>query len=360
MNKALKRTSLTAALVLAILAGVTTLGIHAASASDVPKLPAGWTMYAADCSEQEGQIYSIDSITGEATPIGAPGLNLGTYCPTQAHYNQVTGIVYLPQGAGNSLPQDAGDGTATVDVSSGVTTALPGNVDRISNAIAGDQSGNMFTYNVASQDGNFAIVLFSVDPVSGNLTEVARATVPSEFPSTEFSRNSFAFNPVNQKFYTILLNQGNDEFVTINPVTAEVTRTGVFIDESSTGINHNTNPWSMMIDSNGVAWIADDMYPNRAPLSMQQLVTVDLTTGASRVVVEEITNETLYPEGGFYSQSFWLIPGASDADSASTGGAQENTLANTGANTSQAAVGAAFALTLGLITLFARRRLGRR
>lgn len=356
MKKALKNSRLTAALGVALLTGIAALGAQSANAADLPTLPAGWTMYAADCSEQAGQIYSIDSVSGVATPIGAPGLNLGTYCPTQAHYNQVTGIVYLPQGAGDS--------TATVDVSSGVTAALPGNTDRIANAIAGDQSGNMFTYNLDSQDG-LNIVLFRVDPDSGNLKEVASATVPSDFPSTQFSRNSFAFNPVNQKFYTILLNNGDDEFVTIDPITAQVTRTGIFIDESPKGINHNTNPWSMMIDSNGIAWIADDLYPNDAPLSMQQLITVDLTTGASRVVVDEITNDTLYPEGGFYSQSFWLIPGAddpdsSDTDSASAGGAQANTLANTGTNVSQFAAAAAFATALGLIALVAGRRLRRR
>ena len=359
MRKSRKNASLAAALGLMLFPWAVMFGVDKADAASSPTLPAGWTMYASDCSDQEGQIYRIDTVSGVATPIGESGLNPGSYCPTQGHVNQETGTIYLPQGVGST--------TATVDVSSGVITALAGNTDRIRGGIAGDQSGNMLTYNVGSADGTtFEIILSSINPVTGNLSEVARGIVPPDFPSTAFSVESFAFNPADQKFYTILLRNGvNDEFVTIDPSSAQVTRTGIFIDESETGTNHDTNPYSMVIDSNGVAWIADDLYPNDPPDALEQIITVEIATGASRIAISEITNEALYPDGGFYSQSFWLVPGeagsgGTSGESAQVGAspesAQVGTLAATGGNVDLLALLAALAVTLGLSAVaFVRR-----
>lgn len=329
---------------IALVAGAILASTSAATAADKPALPDGWVMYAADCNDYEGQLYSIDVATGVATAIGEG--NTGVPCPYQGHYDPKTGNTYLPGAINGGIEYY----TATVNVETGVITKLPGATDTVDGALTGDADGNM--YFITPTGGGTGVDVTKVDPITGD-------PIPGSVVSITFAANynhyAFAYNPTDGKFYT--LDWDNNEFLTIDPTAATVTRTGVFIDTTKT-IDGTPNPYSLAIDSNGIAWVQDDRYQDPG----LSLAAVDLATGETWRMFDLAVNETLYPNNDFYVFSMWLMPAESsdtDSDSESeteSGTDEEAALPETGSEISGlTAIVGFMAIVAGAGAIAARR-----
>lgn len=337
---------------IAIVLGGVFVSSLAASAAEKPSLPNGWVLYAADCGSATGQVYSVDVLTGVATAIGEPGLNPNSECPNQGHYDSVTGNIYLPNGFCEVTTYSVTCLTATVNVETGVITPLPGATSSPNCAITGDDEGNLFAF----KDRGPNIEVYSVDPLTG---DPSASPIANTVVSGTFNNCAFAFNPTDKKFYT--LDWDNNEFVTLDPLTAVVTRTGKFIDTSKT-VDTTPNPYSLAFDSNGIAWLQDDLYPAYG----LSYLAIDLATEETWLMFNPMVNEKLYPNGGAYAFSFWLVPGAEEegddgGDSGNDGGDSGNesgsALPDTGSTINGALVfGALSAVMVGLGLSAGRRR----
>lgn len=327
---------------IAIVLGGVFVSSVAASAAEKPSLPNGWVLYAADCGSATGQVYSVDLLTGVATAIGEPGLNPKSVCPTQGHFDSVTGNIYLP----NGFTDGPNNLTATVNVETGVITPLPGATTTPTGAIAGDDEGNLYAF----VDRGPNVEVFRIDPLTG---DQSASPIANTVVSGYFNNYTFAFNPTDKKFYT--LDWDNNEFVTLDPLTAVVTRTGKFIDTSKT-VDTTPNPYSLAFDSNGIAWLQDDLYP----ASGLSYVAIDLATEETWLMFNPMVNETLYPNGGAYAMSFWLVPGAEEEGDAGgdSGNESGSALPETGSTINGALVfGALSAVMVGIGLSAGRRRL---
>lgn len=346
-------------LAVAFTAAVSTFSSSSASiaAEPVPTLPAGWTMYAVDCEDQTGQLYTVDTITGEATAVGNPATNgnatAGQSCAAQGSYDPVSKLPYFLNWGFGGVP----DYLATADVVTGAFTnvgTIIGNLpasDQWESAVTFDKAGTLFALNLSSK-------LATINLQTGAATEIASApTLPSGF-----KKYAMAVNPRDDEIYGFVRNNQTDngntklEIVTLSKTTGVMTRTGKFVDETSAGLNRtNANPSSMAVDANGIAWIRDDGSPN----SGTGLIAVDLATGATWTATQGLFNATLYPGPpspySFYSMAIWLVPGTSPAPPAPPTPA-ENTLAKTGSVDAMFIPGAVLLVLFGGAVIALQRR----
>lgn len=112
----------------------------------------------------------------------------------------------------------------------------------------------------------------------------------------------------------------------------------------------------LAFDSNGIAWLQDDLYP----ASGLSYVAIDLATEETWLMFNPMVNETLYPNGGAYAMSFWLVPGAEEEGDAGgdSGNESGSALPETGSTINGALVfGALSAVIVGIGLSAGRRRL---
>ena len=337
----------------------------ASSAADpAPTLPVGWTMYAVDCEDQTGQLYTVDTTTGITTAVGDAATNgnfdAGQSCAAQGSYNPVTQMPYFLNWGCGGVP----DYLASADVVSGKFTNVGTIIDDLpsgnqwESAVTFDAAGTLFALNKSNK-------LSTINLQTGAATEIASApALPSGF-----RKYAMAVNPADGEIYGFVRNNQTDngntnlEIVTLSKTTGVMTRTGKYVDETSTGLNRtNANPSAMAVDSNGIAWVRDDGSPN----SGTGLIAVDLATGATWTATEGLYNSTLYPDSfntppspySFYSMSIWLVPGSSPEPPAPPAPPTpaENTLAKTGSVDAMFIPGAVLLVLLGGAAIALRRR----
>lgn len=344
---------LRAGLVLAVTGAFAAAGIVPAQAvTPAPTLPEGAIMYAMDCDYVFGQLWQIDPVTGDATPVGTPVATANEItCAGQGTYDAVTGTSYIV-GWGNA------DTLTVVDVTTGLHTDGPELVDNSCIVTAGND-GTL--YELARTGGDY-LALATIDPLTGTETVIGTDLGSSVRPC------AVANNPVDDEIYAFRDNGDVLEIGTIDKASGlfEYVR-----DADLSAILRDVCVDSMAVDANGIAWIQDDCAPDSG------FTAVNLATGEAWAmadgnydvghtiypVASQITNSQ-NPEGQFYQMSIWIVPAAVPAVEPTAEPTNAPTtapavLASTGTNETQIGLFAgfaAFAVIAGLGLAAARRR----
>ncbi len=312
-------------------------------------------MYAIDCDyAQNGQLWQIDPVSGDATPIGTPVVTANVItCAGQGTYDAVTGTSYFI-GWGDD------DTLASVDLTTGVSTDGP--ILAYSGCVV--TAGNDGTlYEIDRSEGSN---LATIDPTTG----VATIIGSSSMDTSGLTTCAIANNPVDDQLYTFrqvtIDSVTYYQIITIDKTTGQLAYVRD-VDVSALGYNFRAD--SMAIDANGIAWIQDDGAPDSG------FTAVDLSTGEAWAMAPGTydVGHTIYPtadqitnsqnsEGNFYQMSIWIVPAATpevEPTVEPTVAAENAVLASTGVNDVQVGLFsgfAALAVIAGLGLVAARRR----
>jgi hypothetical protein len=315
-------------------------------------------MYAMDCDEAPGQLWQIDPVTGDATPVGTPVPTANNFtCAGQGTYDAVTGTSYFI-GWGDD------DTLASVDLATGVSTDGPILADNDCVVTAGND-GTLYEID-RSEGSNLA----TIDPTTG----VATIIGSSSMDTVGLKSCAMANNPVDDQLYTFrqvtIDSVVVDQIITIDKTTGQL---DYVRDVDGSALGYSFCAESMAIDANGIAWVQDDCAPDYG------FTAVNLSTGEAWAMAPGTydVGHTVYPtarqitnsqnaEGNFYQMSIWIVPAATPVVEPTTEPTVEPTaaaapavLASTGVNGVQVGLFsgfAALAVIAGLGLVAARRR----
>lgn len=330
-------------LVLAAFGAVVASGIAPAqAATTAPAFPEGYALLALDCEDAYGQLWNIDPVTGDSTPIGTPSVSANnTDCAGQGTYDPISGTSYYVGWGDDTL-------LTTVDAETGLSTAGPVINDNDCVVTAGND-GTLYEF----VSGPEFLALATLDPSTG------LSTIIGTDIGTNFSSCAAANNPADDKIYSFHDNGDGYDIITIDKVTG-LYNFERYVDTSA--LSHAFCADSMAVDVNGIAWVQDDCAPGYG------IVAVDLSTGEAwdmapgffdvghtvYPTAEEITNSD-NAEGSFYQMSMWIVP-TGDAAPAMP---EAPALAQTGIATTEVAAFsgiAVLALIAGIGIIAVRRR----
>ena len=208
-------------------------------------------------SDFDGQLYSIDLATGDATAIGATG------------FDDIECLSFSADGTLYGVDDDT-DQLLTIDTGTGAGTVVGAlGVDFTDCGLTFDAAGNLFMSSDAPPD------LFQLDPETGAATLVG---------SQGQEVTGLAANC--DTIYG-LGGDDTDNLVTIDPATGEATEVGPLINVtvSDGGIDFDVGP-------DGLLWGINDEDPS-------VIFTIDITTGEATVVANATVEGS--DAGGFES-----------------------------------------------------------
>lgn len=330
-------------LVLAAFGAVAASGIAPASAATAaPTFPEGYALLAIDCEDAPGQLWEIDPITGDSTPIGTPVATANNpNCAGQGTYDPISGTSYYVGWADDYV-------LTTVDTVTGLSTDGPLINDNDCVVIAGND-GTLYEF----VDGPDYQALATLDRITGD------ATIIGTDIGSNYYGCAVANNPVDDKIYSFHSNGDGYDIITINKVTG-LYNFERYVDTSA--LSHEFCADAMAVDANGIAWIQDDCAPGDG------IVAVDLATGEAWDMAPGYfdVGHTVYPtadqitndenvEGSFYQMSMWIVPTGDDTPATPEAPA----LAETGIATTEVAAFsgiAVLALIAGIGIIAVRRR----
>ena len=213
------------------------LGASPASALISPTptgaLSPGSALFAIDCDNTPGQLYSVDVSNAVGTKIGI-GSNIdNSTCAYGGAWDQATNSAYY-------VAYKGGSGIlASVDLSTGVSTQvgalLSGSTAKLIQSIAVGVDGSAYAIDDAGE-------LYTLNLSTGALTPVASTGNGNLW--------GFAADPVTRVFYVLDYTSG--VYSTIDLSTAVLTAAGTL------ALLPNNRPEALQIDVNGTFWVEND------------------------------------------------------------------------------------------------------
>lgn len=309
----------------AVLAALLTFGASApALAVQSRALPSGERLFAIDCENDNGQVTTVDVVTGVLTALSAGNPGPNQECAADGGWDPVSGFAYYP--AWNTEPNNL----YKVDVTSGVATDMgeidfpAGSLNTVDDATGGimfDDAGVAYI-SFRAYDSNNVLGQWvgRLNVTNGEITDEQKLTVGGTWVDSS-NLWSGDFNPADGKFYLI----DSDELLEVNMATGVATSHGQKGD--------NTDSWyGLAIDSNGVLWSTGSTY-----------VTSSTVAGWATAGTEQISdNQTMLGADTWYSESNVIVGRAA--------------LAETGLDSNVIALTAAAWITAGVASLGIRRR----
>jgi len=214
------------------------IGLGASPASAVaPPTPGalspGSALFAIDCDNTPGQLYSVDVSNAVGTKIGIGSNINNSSCAYGGAWDQATNSAYY-------VADKGGRGTlASVDLNTGVSTKvgalLSGLTAKLIQSIAIGVDGSAYAIDDAGE-------LYTLNLSTGALTPVGS--------TGNVSLWGFAADPVTRVFYVLDFNTG--VYSTIDVSTAVLTTAGTL------ALPTHNSPEALQIDVNGTFWVEND------------------------------------------------------------------------------------------------------
>lgn len=268
------------------------IALSAAPAYAAPArtLPSNYTLYAIDCEDTTGQLYSLATDTAQGTPVGTA--SDGTACAGQGAWDPATKTAYyLGWNYSNS------DSVLTsVDLVTGASTSIHlftiGGVGADVESIAIGADGA--AYAMVRVGAGSAV--FSLDLGTGAMTLVAAT------PDSSSAYYGFSVDPTSGLFYAINY-QGR--VARFDPASRLVTvQTPVDLDQDPA--TEDTRTYSLTIDGNGIWWIESD---RGGSVGSAFLVSLDRSQpGDGPILSGFLATDISDPSTAFYSNSFFIAP----------------------------------------------------
>ena len=280
----------------AILAGVsvTMIGLTAspAFAASARELPAGSALYAIDCDSAPNQLYSLDTATAQATPVGVGTDPANGTCAGPGAWDTIGQKAYY-------VDWDGVDALRSMDVTTGVSqevapfaTADGTAVSYVESiAIGLDGAAYAIAYGNLMSSGS---ALFSLDLSTGVLDYIAdTGDMDGDF-------YSFSVNPSTGDFYVV-----DDEgaIASIDVTTGVQTPLGtVNLETDGDPLTDDNDIYALVIDSNGIMWMQNyGVYSDLWSLDLADIGGAAIQSGTIATDVADATTQ-------FDTESLILAP----------------------------------------------------
>ncbi|MFD1715054.1 DUF6923 family protein [Amnibacterium flavum] len=241
----MRRTRTSAALIAGLSIAAIALSASPAYAADGRTLPAGDALYAVDCEDTPNQLYSVDSVTAQATPIGSGAELADSTCAGPGAYDRVSGLAYYIDW------NDVGS-LRSIDVTTGVSTAIGelsiDGVNVFPDSIAIGTDGMAYAIiQDTFEDGDSGIFsvsgLYALDLTTGDLTPIDATGDPG------VDYYGFSVDPTTGLFY-VIDTEGNIASIDV--------ATGIQTALGTVDFDGDNSTWTLSIDSSGIMWVEND------------------------------------------------------------------------------------------------------
>ena len=270
--------------------GLVGIGVVAAPAAAAGgrSLPTGSSLYAVQCDDAdlpELALFSLDTATAAATPVGPGTPASEADCAGQAAWNPVTSTAYVTVWYYEDEVVPFPAFLATIDPTTGVSSPVgpftlgEGAHDVDSMAIGNDGAA----YAI---DGN---TLYSVDLATAALTELGDLGEDAFY--------GFSVDPTTGAFYAI---QPSGDIFTID-VSAH---TATLLVETQLG-GDSDRPYSLQIDTDGTFWVEADIFESESEGLVSNLWSISGAALADSAVLSGVITA---PTGPFYTESLLFVP----------------------------------------------------
>jgi hypothetical protein len=332
----------------ALTIGLVSIGVVAspAAAAGGRSLPEGSSLYAVQCDDENLAplaLFSLDTITAAATPVGPGTPASDADCAGQAAWNPVTSTAYVTVWyyEGEIVPIPAV--LATIDPTTGVSSpvapfTLAGEFHDVDSIAIGNDGA---AYAI---DDDF---LYSLDLANATLTELGDLSDGAFY--------GFSVDPTTGAFYAI---QPSGDIFTIDVVT----HTATLLVSTQLG-GDSDRPYSLQIDTDGTFWIQADITDPETENLVSNLWSI---TGDALADSPLLSGAITAPSGRFYTESLLYVPApiipvvpVVPVVPAAVVVPVVPTLANTGVDAAPLAAGGALVALLGvalLVPAIRRRR----